>query len=135
MLVHKSNRDSLEDYLCDIEKYLEEEDLHFYNYLANSMEFAPNIKITSDMRQTLIKWLREVSVRFGCCEETLHIACQLIDILLVEKGLLFDKNNFQLLGITSLFIASKYNEVEILNSSKFLYVCDGLYGLAHLLEM
>ena len=99
------------------------------------MEDAPNIKITSDMRKILIKWLIEVSSRFGCLEETLHIAIQLIDLLLVEKGLCFDKTNFQLLGITCLFIAFKYNEIQVPESGKFLYVCDGLYRINDLLEM
>ena len=99
------------------------------------MEDAPSIKITSDMRTILIKWLIEVSNRFGCLPETLHMSIQLIDILLVEKGLLFDKKNFQLLGITSLFIASKYNEIEVPDSDKFLYVCDGLYSFPDLLKM
>ncbi len=109
MFVPKPNIDCLEDYHSDIENHLLQEDVDFYSYLTSTMEYAPNIKITSDMRKILLKWLVEVSNRFGCLSETLHMASQLIDILLVEKGLLFDKKNFQLLGITSLFIACKYN--------------------------
>jgi cyclin B len=39
------------------------------------------------------------------------------------------KVNFQLLGISSLFVASKYNEIYTPEAKKYIYVCDGLYTL------
>lgn len=53
----KALKDNLEIYHSDIQNHLLHEDLIFYSYLTSTMEGAPNIKITSDMRKILIKWL------------------------------------------------------------------------------
>ena len=45
------------------------------------------------------------------------------------------KNNFQLLGVASLFVASKYHEIHTFEAEKYVYLCDGLYTLKELLEM
>ena len=45
------------------------------------------------------------------------------------------KNNFQLLGVAALFVASKYNEIHTFEADKYVYLCDGLYNLQELLEM
>ena len=83
MSTPKAQKDNLEIYHSDIQNHLLQEDLTFYSYLTSTMQTAPNIKITSDMRKILIKWLIEVSHRFCCLEETLHLTIQLIDILLI----------------------------------------------------
>ena len=80
------------------------------------MKIAPSIDITSEMRKILIRWIIDVVNKFKCCEETLHLTIQLIDICLVENGLQFDRNNFQLLGVASLFIGCKYNEIQVLGA-------------------
>lgn len=63
------------------------------------------------MRKILIKWLAKVASKFRCQSETLHLCVQLIDLMLIQQGPKFDKTNFQLLGVTCLLIASKYNEI------------------------
>jgi hypothetical protein len=45
------------------------------------------------------------------------------------------KTNFQLLGISALFVASKYNEIYTPEAKKYVYVCDGLYTLEDLFAM
>ena len=45
------------------------------------------------------------------------------------------KRNFQLLGVTALFVASKYNEIHTFEAEKYVYLCDGLYALPELFEM
>jgi hypothetical protein len=52
--------------------------------------------------------------------------------MLIFETCLIDKNNFQLLGITALFIASKYNEIHTYEAEKYVFVCDGLYTFAQL---
>lgn len=42
---------------------------------------------------------------------------------------------FQLLGITSLFIASKYEEIHVPDIKNYVEMCDGAYRVADLLEM
>lgn len=87
------------------------------------------------MRKVLIKWILQVSDKFKVCLETVHIAVQIIDYVLIHSHKKITKSNFQLLGITSLFVASKYNEIYTMDAKKFIYVCDGLYQLEDLFQM
>ena len=53
----------------------------------------------------------QVGEKFRACPETLHICVQIIDYTLVFSQKKINKSNFQLLGISALFVASKYNEI------------------------
>lgn len=55
--------------------------------------------------------------------------------MLLHESTQISKMNFQLLGVTSLFVASKYNEIHTFEADKYVYLCDGLYTLAQLFEM
>lgn len=60
---------------------------------------------------------------------------QIIDMMLIRRGEFFEKTNFQLLGITSLFIACKYNEIYSMEARKYVEICEGIYTVAQLSEM
>lgn len=66
------------------------------------------------MRHILLKWLIQVADKFGLCSETLHICAQIIDYILIFSADKINKKNVQLLGVTALFVASKYNEIHTL---------------------
>jgi hypothetical protein len=68
------------------------------------------------MRKILIKWLIKVGRKFRVRSETMHMCVQLIDYMLIHKGAMFNKTNFQLLGVTCLFISCKYNEIYTVES-------------------
>ena len=55
--------------------------------------------------------------------------------MLIQQGPKFDKTNFQLLGVTCLLIASKYNEIYTMEARKYVGICDGIYTLEQLMEM
>ncbi len=61
------------------------------------------------MRRVLVRWLLQVAERFRVKGETIHICIQLVDFMLVFEAAMVNKANFQLLGISALFVASKYN--------------------------
>ena len=52
--------------------------------------------------------------------------------MLIHKGELFNKSNFQLLGVSCLFISCKYNEIYTLDANKYIELCDGIYTLKQL---
>lgn len=74
------------------------------------------------MRGILIDWLIEVHMRFRLLPETLFLAVNIIDRFLSQKVVPLDK--LQLVGITAMFIASKYEEVLSPHVGNFTHVAD-----------
>ena len=85
------------------------------------------------MRAILIDWLIDVQRKFRLRHHTIFIAVNLIDRTL-EK-VLIQKSQLQLLGITSLFIASKYEEIYPPPLKEYTYVCADAYNDEDLLKM
>lgn len=73
-------------------------------------------------RGILIDWLIEVHTRFHLLPETLFLAVNIIDRFLSEKVVQLDR--LQLVGITAMFIASKYEEVLSPHVANFRHVAD-----------
>lgn len=83
-------------------------------------------------RNILVDWLIEVHEKFNLLPETLYLAINIIDRFLSTKVVQLDK--FQLVGITGLFIASKYEEVMSPHISNFSYVARNDYSDAEILS-
>ncbi len=62
--------------------------------------------VTDKMRQILIDWLVDVHQSFQLKEETLHLAVLYLEEFQSQR--IISKENYQLVGITCLWIASKY---------------------------
>ncbi|KAH8905537.1 A/B/D/E cyclin [Coniochaeta sp. PMI_546] len=73
-------------------------------------------------RGILVDWLIEVHTRFHLLPETLFLAVNVIDRFLSEKVVQLDR--LQLVGITAMFIASKYEEVLSPHVANFRHVAD-----------
>ncbi|KAK5634763.1 hypothetical protein RRF57_010476 [Xylaria bambusicola] len=73
-------------------------------------------------RGILIDWLVEVHTRFHLLPETLFLAINIIDRFLSKKVVQLDR--LQLVGITAMFIASKYEEVLSPHVANFKHVAD-----------
>eukprot|EP00866_Antonospora_locustae_P001494 jgi/Antlo1/1494/534 len=74
------------------------------NYMAHQTE------LQWSMRAILIDWLIEIHWKLGLVPETLFFTINIIDRFLSHRTVSPDK--LQLVGITALFISSKYEEVE-----------------------
>jgi hypothetical protein len=74
------------------------------------------------MRGILVDWLLEVHTRFRLLPETLFLAVNIIDRFLSTKVVQLDR--LQLVGVTAMFIASKYEEVLSPHVSNFRHVAD-----------
>lgn len=61
------------------------------------------------MRATLIDWLLQVHARYHMLPETLWIATNIIDRFLSERPV--GRTKLQLVGVTAMFIAAKYEEI------------------------
>lgn len=74
------------------------------------------------MRGILVDWLIEVHTRFHLLPETLFLAVNIVDRFLSLKVVQLDR--LQLVGVTAMFIASKYEEVISPHVANFRHVAD-----------
>lgn len=69
------------------------------------------MEITPRMHRTLFDWLVQVHYRYGLLPETLYMTLHIIDYYMTLDGRDINKTNYQLLGITALFLSAKYEEL------------------------
>ncbi|KAI9728702.1 MAG: G2/mitotic-specific cyclin [Chrysothrix sp. TS-e1954] len=72
------------------------------------------------MRGVLIDWLLEVHTRFHLLPETFYLTVNIIDRFLTVKEV--ELQRLQLVGVTAMFIASKYEEVLSPHIGNFVHV-------------
>lgn len=89
--------------------------------------------ITEKMRAILVDWLVEVHRMFKLLPETLFLAVAMIDRYLSLKQI--SQDTLQLVGITAMLIASKYEEIYAPECNDFVYISDGAYTKQQILTM
>jgi cyclin B len=97
------------------------------NYMKNQ------IYINDQMRAILVDWLIEVHQNFKFQRNTLFQTIYIIDLYLSYEVVY--KEHFQLLGIASLLISAKENEVVYPSLEKFIGITDNAYNKSELLKM
>lgn len=85
------------------------------------------------MRQILIDWLIDVHLSFGLKEQTLHLALGYLNEF-EAKGM-FTKEDYQLVGITCLWIASKFEEIYPPRMANYVDVTANTYTLHQMRRM
>ncbi|PFH53068.1 hypothetical protein AMATHDRAFT_138498, partial [Amanita thiersii Skay4041] len=107
------------EYADDIFQYmseLEEKVMADPNYMDGQTE------INWGMRQTLIDWLLQVHLRYHMLPETLWIAVNIVDRFLTKR--VISVNKFQLVGVTAMFIAAKYEEILAPSVDEFVFMTE-----------
>lgn len=89
--------------------------------------------INAKMRAILIDWLVEVHLKFKLMPETLYLTVNLIDRYLEKEQIM--RNKLQLVGVTAMFIASKYEEIYAPECRDFVYISDKAYTRDEILRM
>ena len=84
------------------------------------------------LRGVLIDWLIEVHTRFHLLPETIFLAVNIIDRFLSARVVELEK--LQLVGITAMFIASKYEEVISPHVINFRHVADDGFSEEEILK-
>lgn len=102
--------------IFDYMKQLEISTMPNPDYMDNQTE------LEWKMRGILVDWLLEVHTRFRLLPETLFLAVNIIDRFLSCKVVQLDR--LQLVGVTAMFIASKYEEVLSPHVQNFVHVAD-----------
>lgn len=89
--------------------------------------------VTPKMRLILFDWIHEISNKLKLKLKTTALIFELIDIYFTNNTV--SKNKYQLLGITCLFIASKYEEIEPAQLSGLVELCNDYYTCYEILDM
>ncbi|KAL0724457.1 hypothetical protein Bca4012_039056 [Brassica carinata] len=89
--------------------------------------------VTRAMRGILVDWLVEVSEEYTLVPDTLYLTVSLIDWFL--HGNYIERQRLQLLGVTCMLIASKYEEIYAPRIEEFCFITDNTYTRDQVLEM
>ncbi|KAK4772794.1 hypothetical protein SAY86_014569 [Trapa natans] len=89
--------------------------------------------ITKGMRGILINWLVEVSEEYSLTSDTLYITVHLIDWFLSQNFI--ERSRLQLLGITCMLLASKYEEIYAPRVDELCAMTDNTYTREEVLRM
>lgn len=89
--------------------------------------------ITQSMRGILIDWLVEVSEEYKLAADTLYLTVHFIDLFLSQNYI--ERQRLQLLGITCMLIASKYEEICAPRVEEFCFITDNTYTREEVLKM
>lgn len=127
-----SNVKNVKEYIGDIlENLIGEEENSILNINPNYLKLQK--EINADMRAILIDWLIEVNKRFNFQEETLYKVVNIIDSYLSKK--IIKRKYLQLLGITSLIISAKLNEIYLPKISNYSDITDKTYNQEEIKKM
>lgn len=91
------------------------------------------LHINERMRSILVDWLVEVHLKFKLVPETLYLTVNLIDRYVQRKEV--SRPKLQLVGVTCLLIASKYEEIYPPELRDLVYICDRAYSRTEIIEM
>ncbi|XP_076954579.1 putative cyclin-B3-1 [Bidens hawaiensis] len=121
----------------DVAEYIDEIYQHYWvteasnQPLKNYMDIQR--EITPQMRGILINWLIEVHLKYDLMQETLYLMVTLFDFYL--SAVKIKKSEMQLVGLTSLLLASKYEDfwhpqvMELISISAETYTREQMLGM------
>ncbi|PWZ36560.1 hypothetical protein Zm00014a_019357 [Zea mays] len=89
--------------------------------------------INSKMRAILIDWLIEVHYKFELMDETLFLMVNIIDRFLEKE--VVPRKKLQLVGVTAMLLACKYEEVSVPVVEDLVLISDRAYTKGQILEM
>jgi len=89
--------------------------------------------ISNKMRSILVDWLIEVHYKFRLQPPTLWLSVNILDRFLSKSQVM--RSKLQLVGVTALLIACKFEEVFPPEVSDCVYITDNAYDKAEILSM
>ncbi|XP_026175809.1 G2/mitotic-specific cyclin-B2-like [Mastacembelus armatus] len=111
-----------------------------YNYLhilevqqAVRANYMQDYEINERMRALLIDWLVQVHARFQLLQETLYLTVAILDRFLQVQPV--SRRKLQLVGVTAMLVACKYEEMYAPEVGDFAYITDNAFTKSQILEM
>lgn len=131
-LLEKYQNQTPLEYIQDIWKNMRQEE-KFEACKSQYEGILNQFDITFDMRAVLIDWIIDAHANWGLLPETLHLCISIIDRYISKEQI--QRNKFQLLGTTALFIASKYEQIAYNPLEDFAKITDDAYKKEDILDM
>ncbi|KAF7803980.1 G2/mitotic-specific cyclin S13-7 [Senna tora] len=122
-----SNELAAVEYIEDIYKFYKLHESRPRDYIHSQPE------INERMRAILIDWLTDVHTKFDLSLETLYLTINIIDRFLSIKTV--PRKELQLVGITAMLMASKYEEIWPPQVNDFVCLSDRAYTHQQILAM
>ncbi|GAB4852841.1 Cyclin-A3-1 [Ancistrocladus abbreviatus] len=107
---------------------MEEKRRPFPNYMERIQK-----DMTANMREILVDWLVEVAEEYKLVSDTLYLTVSYIDRFLSTHAI--NRNKLQLLGVTCMLVASKYEEIAPPHVEDFCYITDNTYKKEEVVDM
>ncbi|KAG8377270.1 hypothetical protein BUALT_Bualt08G0010700 [Buddleja alternifolia] len=126
----KKNPLAVTEYIDDIYAYYKKTESSSCvpsNYMLQQFD------INERMRGILIDWLIEVHYKFELMEETLYLMVNLIDRFLSVQSVV--RKKLQLVGVTAMLLACKYEEVSVPVVEDLVLISDRAYCRKEVLDM
>ncbi|KAM9262032.1 G2/mitotic-specific cyclin-B1 [Morus bassanus] len=117
------------DYVKDIYKYLRE----LEENQPIRPEYLTSREVNGNMRAILMDWLVQVQIKFRLQQETLYMSVAITDRFLQDNAV--SERMLQLVGVTAIFIASKYEEVYAPHIGEFANLTDNTYTTVQICQM
>ena len=127
-----NNYSSKNEYLDEIYINLLLDEKKFKNKI-NPEYFSFQKSINYKMRSILIDWIIEIHFYFKFLKKTLFQTVYIIDAYLSKKNI--DKKFLQLLGVASLLISCKENEIIYPSLKKLIQLTDNAFSISELKNM
>ncbi|KAJ0818851.1 putative cyclin domain-containing protein [Helianthus annuus] len=120
-----------EAYVSDIYEYLHNMEAHRRPISDYIEKVQKDVGI--NMRGVLIDWLVEVAEEYKLLSHTLYLTVSYIDRFLSVNVL--NRKRLQLLGVSSMLIAAKYEEISPPHTEDFCYITDNTYTKQEVVKM
>ena len=118
------------EYAEEIYHYLqkiENDHIAKHGFMKNQPE------LNEKMRTVLIDWMVEVHQKFKLLPETLYLAVNLLDRYIEKEKI--PKNKLQLVGVSAMLIACKYEEIYAPEVKDFIYITDKSFTKEEIVKM
>ncbi|CAI9115902.1 OLC1v1016915C2 [Oldenlandia corymbosa var. corymbosa] len=121
------------DYVSEIYGYLHRMEMEEHRRpLPDYLEKVQR-DVTANMRGILVDWLVEVAEEYKLLSDTLYLTVSYIDRFLSKYTI--TRQKLQLLGVSSMLIASKYEEITPPHVEDFCYITDNTYTRQDVVKM
>ncbi len=94
---------------------------------------AWRVEISPGMRELLVGWLVEMHLHLCGNPHSLYLAVLITDKYCLGRSV--PRDRYQLLGISALFVAAKYEEIKTPKLKQYYGVCGGAYSYEQILAM